>query len=81
MLTEFQSVCPNVGVPLTEDKTVQPTTCLNFWGIETEFWEMVMRLPKEKLIKNEIENMQMLIFKKNNSKRNAVTARSSQFRM
>ena len=80
MLTEFQSVCSNFAVPLAEDKTVHPTTCLTFLGIEMDSEKMVMRLPKEKLIKTK-EQIRSFIFKKYNSKRNAITAWSTQIRM
>ena len=40
-------------VPLADDKTVEPTEVLVFWGIELDTFNMVMRLPQEKV--NEIK--------------------------
>jgi hypothetical protein len=37
------------GVPLAEDKTVEPVEVLTFLGIEFDTIRMELRLPKEKL--------------------------------
>jgi hypothetical protein len=37
-----------VGVPLAEDKTVEPVEVLTFLGIEFDTIRMELRLPKEK---------------------------------
>ena len=48
-LKVFQDSCAQWGVPLAEDKTVNPTEILIFLGIEFDTANMVMRLPSEKL--------------------------------
>jgi hypothetical protein len=48
-------ICSVWGVPLAEDKTVEPVEVLTFLGIEFDTIRMELRLPKEKLIaKNHI---------------------------
>lgn len=37
------------SVPLSEEKTVGPVTCLSFLGIEIDTVEQVFRLPQDKL--------------------------------
>ena len=48
-LKVFQNSCAQWGVPLAEDKTVNPTEILIFLGIEFDTANMIMRLPSEKL--------------------------------
>ena len=48
--TIFQ-VCQELGIPLAPHKTVGPTTCLIFLGIEIDTMRMELRLPHEKLSK------------------------------
>ncbi|CAG2191357.1 unnamed protein product [Mytilus edulis] len=48
-LETFKKICSDWGVPLAEDKTVQPTEILTFLGIEFDTLKMEMRLPGEKL--------------------------------
>lgn len=50
-LDNFQSMCQQVGVPIKQEKTVAPTTCLTFLGIELDTQEMVARLPGDKVKK------------------------------
>lgn len=50
-LSVFKSVCSDIGVPIAEEKTTAPSTNIIFLGIEFDTQLMVMRLPKEKLIK------------------------------
>jgi hypothetical protein len=38
------------GVPVAEDKTVEPTEILTFLGIEFDTLGMELRLPNEKLV-------------------------------
>jgi hypothetical protein len=40
------------GVPLADDKTVEPTKVLVFLGIEIDTINMVMKLPQEKVMNN-----------------------------
>ena len=49
-LSTFKYCCADWGVPLAEEKTVEPTEKLIFLGIEFDTTNMVMRLPNEKLL-------------------------------
>lgn len=48
-VTIFHQVCAHLGIPIAHDKTVEPTTCLSFLGIELDTVAMQMRLPQDKL--------------------------------
>jgi hypothetical protein len=48
-LKVFQESCKVWGVPLADDKTVEPTKVLVLLGIELDTINMVMRLPQEKV--------------------------------
>jgi hypothetical protein len=48
-LDTFRDICSVWGVPLAEDKTVEPVEVLTFLGIEFDTIRMELRLPKEKL--------------------------------
>ena len=48
-LSVFEDVCKKWGVPLADEKTVQPVEVLTFLGIEFDTVKMELRLPKEKL--------------------------------
>jgi len=41
--------CKLLGVPLAQEKSEGPTTCLTFLGIEVDTEQMQLRLPREKL--------------------------------
>ena len=58
ILKLFQNSCKLWGVPLADNKTVEPTEVLIFLGIEFDTINMVMRRPGEKLIelRNKIES-------------------------
>ena len=47
----FQFLCSDIDLPLNEKKTVHPTTCLTFLGIELDTVAMEARLDAEKLTK------------------------------
>lgn len=49
LMSTFQEICNGVGVPLNEDKTVQPTTCLIFLGLEIDTVNMQIRIPQNKV--------------------------------
>lgn len=53
-LSTFREVCSSWGVPLAEDKTVEPTEILTFLGIEFDTQKMELRLPAEKLVEIKI---------------------------
>ncbi len=48
-LDRIMSVCEQLGVPLALEKLADPTTCLEFLGIEIDTGEGVLRLPADKL--------------------------------
>ena len=48
-MSTFQDICRNIGVPLNNDKTVQPTTCLIFLGLEIDTVKMQIRIPQNKV--------------------------------
>ena len=50
-LSSFLNLCKKVGIPIKADKTVNPTTCITFMGLELDSLKMEARLPQEKLIK------------------------------
>ena len=49
-LQTFPDICKLWGVPVAEDKTVEPTKILTFLGIEFDTLAMELRLPNEKLV-------------------------------
>jgi hypothetical protein len=49
-LKTFQEVCKSWGVPLADDKTVEPVEVLTFLGVELDTIKMEMRLPQDKII-------------------------------
>ena len=49
-LVGFQALCKNLGIPLAPEKTVGPTSCLTFAGIELDASAMTARLPADKLL-------------------------------
>ena len=48
-LDTFRDICSVWGVPLAEDKTVEPVEVLTFLDIEFDTIRMELRLPNEKL--------------------------------
>ncbi len=49
ILSQFKSLCEDLGVPLSEDKTVGPSSVLTFLGVEIDAVRCFARLPKVKL--------------------------------
>ncbi len=50
-LHRFLEFCNYLGVPLAPEKTVPPSTCLTFLGIEIDTTLMQARLPLDKIHK------------------------------
>lgn len=50
-LNNFIKLCALLGVPIKEEKTVQPTTVITIYGIEVDSILMESRLPAEKISK------------------------------
>ena len=51
ILNCFRVVCGNLGVPLAEEKTVEPTTQLTFLGLDINTESQTISVPDEKLRK------------------------------
>ena len=49
-LQTFRDICKLWGVPVADDKTVEPTEILTFLGIEFDTLAMELQLPNEKLV-------------------------------
>ena len=47
-LDTFLHICNEIGLPMAADKTVGPTTCLTFLGIELDTVSEVAHLPDER---------------------------------
>lgn len=45
----FDSVCQDLGVPVADEKTEGPVTCLVFLGLEIDTLEQVVRIPRVKV--------------------------------
>lgn len=50
-LNNFLSLCRKLGIPIKDDKTVQPTTVLTIYGIEVDSSCLECRLPQDKITK------------------------------
>ena len=50
-LTKFITLCNQLGIPITPDKTFDPSTALIFAGIELDLIKSEARLPLDKLTK------------------------------
>ena len=50
-LDSFLNMATDIGVPIAEEKTVQPTQCIIFMGIELDSLLFEARLPQDKLQK------------------------------
>jgi hypothetical protein len=51
-LHQFLSLCETVGVPIKEEKTVNPTSVLSVYGIIVDSDKMELRLPYDKTENN-----------------------------
>lgn len=49
LLNLFIDLCEHFGIPLAKEKTVLPTTCLEFLGITIDTGNMEFCLPRDKL--------------------------------
>lgn len=62
-LSQFISLCSDIGVPIKHEKTVLPSTVITIYGIEIDSVAMECRLPKEKVEKIR-EKLQYFVKKK-----------------
>ena len=51
-LNTFLTLSKTLGVPIKDEKTQLPTTCITIYCIEIDSWAMVARLPKDKIAKS-----------------------------
>jgi hypothetical protein len=49
LMHSFQSMCVELGIPLNQDKSVIPTTCLTFLDLEIDTMSMQIRIPQDKV--------------------------------
>ena len=50
-MSSFQLLCEQLGIPLAEEKTIGPTTQINFLGLEIYTNLMLVKIPEGKLLK------------------------------
>ena len=50
-LKAFQNMCEELGVPLAPEKTVGPTTCLSYLGLEIDSVGQKVKVPQDKVAK------------------------------
>lgn len=62
-LSQFISLCSDIGVPIKHKKTVLPSTVITIYGIEIDSVAMECRLPNEK-VKRIREKLQYFVKKK-----------------
>ena len=49
IMKNFIFCCDQMGFPIASEKTVWPTTCIVYLGLEIDSMEMVVRMPEEKI--------------------------------
>lgn len=64
ILDTFLLLCSDLGVPIANEKTVQPTQVLIFLGIEIDTVEMIMKLPIEKIHEIRLKITEVMKLKK-----------------
>ena len=50
LMTCFYQICEEIGVPIADEKTVDPTTTLVYLGYEINTVEMSVRIPQDKIV-------------------------------
>ncbi|CAC5388495.1 unnamed protein product [Mytilus coruscus] len=57
LMNNFRIICSDIGVPLAEEKTLGPSCIMTFLGLEIDTFEMVIRIPQDKLteVKEKLE--------------------------
>jgi hypothetical protein len=46
----FEETCRNLGIPIAEEKSVGPVTVIVFLGLEIDSNDMVIRVPRDKIV-------------------------------
>ena len=64
-LQSLVDLCSELGVPIQEEKTVHPATCIVFMGITLDSELIEARLPHKKIIKIKEKINEMINCKKN----------------
>ena len=54
IVSTFKNLCAEIGVPLAEDKTVGPTTCLTFLGLEIDTVQMLVKIQASKSLELQV---------------------------
>ena len=49
LMSQFQDICEELGIPIASEKTQSPTTCLTYLGYELDTIEMKIKIPPEKV--------------------------------
>lgn len=62
LLDTFFRICSDFGIPLAQEKTAWPSTCLEFLGITIDSELMEFRLPEEKI--NKLSALLLIIIRK-----------------
>ena len=65
-MSTFKNLCAEIGVPLAEDKTVGPTTCLTFLGLEIDTVQMLVKIPASKSLELQVLIQEFLSKNKKN---------------
>lgn len=47
----FTELCNEVGVPIADDKTEGPTTCLTYLGYQLDTEKLHIQIPSDKVVK------------------------------
>lgn len=67
LMHTFQDICSEIGVPLNQDKTIEPTTKLTFLGLEIDTVNMLVQIPVSKVQELKLLLQQWVAQKKNSS--------------
>ena len=63
LMTHFDNICHRIGVPIAEEKTVGPVTCMEYLGLTIDTEQLLIRIPDDKL-KELIEKITLVAFSK-----------------
>ena len=55
LISNFELMCKNLGVPLATEKTIGPASVITFLGLEIDTNKMCVRIPEEKLSRLKVE--------------------------
>jgi hypothetical protein len=48
LMTVFQTICDDIGVPIAEEKSEGLFTCMTFWGLGIDTINMLVKIPDAK---------------------------------